>query len=118
MNTSKARCARLWIKAKIFSNESCPRIWIGVKTDPFSGKFVTQAGLELDERIADWAPGEPGSGDCVVADRSVGYKWKTASCVEANDYFCALREPICHPGYTWLPDIPSSCFKITRDPMQ
>ena len=45
------------------------RIWIGVKTDPFSGKFVTQAGLELDERIADWALGEPGSGDCVVADR-------------------------------------------------
>ena len=53
-----------------------------------------------------------------MADRSVGYKWKTASCVEANDYFCALREPICHPGYTWLPDIPSSCFKITRDAIQ
>ena len=47
--------------------------------------------------------------------RSVGYKWKTASCVEANDYFCALREPICHPGYTWLPDIPSSCFKVIND---
>ena len=52
-----------------FSIELGPRIWIGVKTDPFSGKFVTQAGLELDERIADWALGEPGSGDCVVADR-------------------------------------------------
>ena len=39
--------------------------------------------------------------------------WKTSSCVEANDYFCALREPICHPGYTWLPQIPSSCFKVT-----
>ena len=45
------------------------RIWIGVKTDPFSGKFVTQAGIELDGRIADWAPGEPAAGDCVVADR-------------------------------------------------
>ena len=54
-------------------------------------------------------------GHCPLVFRSVGYKWRTASCVEANDYFCALREPICHPGYTWLPDIPSSCFKVTSN---
>ncbi len=88
-------------------------IWIGVSKDPFTGVFITQAGDTVDERLADWAPGEPSTGDCVVADRTLGYRWRTSSCVEANDYFCTLRTPTCHDGYTWIPETKLSCYKVT-----
>jgi hypothetical protein len=47
-------------------------VWIGVTKDPFTGEFITQSGVVIHAGLADWADGEPTSGDCVVADKSLG----------------------------------------------
>lgn len=68
----------------------------------------------VTEFEADWAPGEPkdapGS-DCVYADRSLGFKWKTGICLNGKPFFCAAKAPSCPPGYTWIPSFGPSCFK-------
>ncbi len=71
----------------------------------------------------DWAAGEPkpGGGNCVEAVRSLGYKWRAASCGEFNPFLCAFRRPKCPVGYEYDYTVSpsgtlasSSCYKVTR----
>ncbi|XP_059089354.1 uncharacterized protein LOC131885346 [Tigriopus californicus] len=105
----------------LYKNEPSHTIWVGVRQ--ISGEWIASNGRVVTEQFSDWAPNEPNlaNGDCAVADKLLGYKWRTTNCAEPHASMCALKVPNCPPGYiyeTKLSDAPQygsrSCYKITK----
>ena len=64
----------------------------------------------------DWSPnGRDATKDCVIADSTNEYKWKSTDCTSLGTYLCEGTTPDCPTGYTHLPNAgpnKNSCFKI------
>ena len=72
-----------------------------------------------------WGPGEPSTGDCVIADSSIEYHHRSVDCQELHQvgqivdssyfyhvfqYFCEST-PFCPEGYKWVPSLGRVCLK-------
>lgn len=98
-------------------------VWIGIRFSNGAWRTVGN-GRPLSILQADWAPGQPdvsGGRDCAVADRDLGYRWRTAGCFDQHAYYCSMYTPACPDGYvyvSWLSEIPGvlskSCYKVTN----
>ena len=88
-------------------------------SDVSSGNFWIGKLSDIDllpKKVKSWADGgrDP-SKDCVVADSSDEYKWKSEACTSVASYLCEASGPTCPLGYTWVPNAgprSKSCFKI------
>jgi len=100
-------------------------LWIGLQRRGSVWRWSN--GEPLRHSSTDWAPGEPqeGNGDCVVADQSLGYKWRVTGCLDVHSFLCMFRKPKCPPGYlykswvsskvsAWLASLQSSCSRSPR----
>ena len=45
-------------------------------------------------------------------DRASNYQWKAGICQTGRQYFCQAKAPNCPDGYTWLPLVGQTCFKV------
>jgi len=83
-------------------------------------KYQFNVALKLDGHagFTDFGAGEPnnyGSGDCVVADISDGFRWKDIQCAERHSVLCKAdaiigeKEPSCGEGETVFEN---SCFWV------
>ena len=80
-----------------FSDLPTQSIWVGLRL--LNGAWTWSNGEKLNPATAFWAPGEPIAGkECAVADKSLGYKWRTMNCANKNPYFCSLWIPKCPSG--------------------
>ncbi|TRY78752.1 hypothetical protein TCAL_06219, partial [Tigriopus californicus] len=97
-----------------FGTANHSTIFIGIKAS-FSG-WVDLFDQPVSLSAQFWAQGHPSnsSEECVVADSSLGYRWRLSSCFNAY-ILCMKRRPRCPPGYAWRPSFEDSCFKITED---
>ncbi len=102
-----------------FANEESHTVWIGLKK--ISGKWYWSNGQEVKNSLTDWAENQPDSlGSCVIADKGLGYKWRTTNCAEPHAFYCALRIPDCPFGFKYELTISQadgqesdSCYKTT-----
>jgi len=92
-------------------------VFLGVNMQSYR-KYQFNVALKLDGHtgFTDFGAGEPnnyGSGDCVVADISDGFKWKDIQCAERHRVLCKAdaiigeEEPRCGEGETAFD---SSCY--------
>ena len=52
--------------------------------------------------------------DCVMADKTQGFKWTRVSCSASASYLCEPSPPDCPPGYSFIASVgDSSCFKLS-----
>ena len=89
-------------------------VWVGVQKD--GNEWKTVKGQVLTSIQSNWAPNEPSptGGDCAVADKALGFKWRTENCFLSFQYFCALRSANCPMGYEWIPALGRTCLKVTQ----
>ena len=70
----------------------------------------------MPAKVTDWADGGLDTSlDCVIADASDDYKWKSAACSETAEYLCELSHVPCPEGYEYAHTAgprSKSCFKI------
>ena len=71
----------------------------------------------LSEKVTNWAEGGRDDNlDCVIADSSDGYRWKSKACSDTATFLCQAAQPSCPDGYSWVSDggpNSKSCFKIS-----
>ena len=88
------------------SQPSQESFWVGkyeeVKLFPVtSGEMWVEGGQEIQE-------------DCVMADKTQGFKWTRVSCADSASYLCEPSPPDCPPGYSFIASVgDSSCFKLS-----
>jgi hypothetical protein len=90
-------------------------MWTAVKKN--SDGTWNIKGTPLTQFQSEWADNEPQDAvgaDCASIIKDVGYKLKTANCLEPKKFFCMALAPNCPNGYTWVPSFGKgrSCFKV------
>jgi len=98
-------------------------VFLGVNMQSYR-KYQFNVALKLDGHtgFTDFGAGEPnnyGSGDCVVADISDGFRWKDIQCAERHSVLCKAdaiigeKEPSCGEGETAFEN---SCYWADSGP--
>ena len=59
-----------------------PTFWVGLKKVGNAWAKPDGNKLQIEEEF--WGPGEPGSGDCVIADSNIEYRHRTVNCEELH----------------------------------